>query len=48
MKKPVVRYQNPAVYVEDVLLINEEGDENIRHYLLRLKGVSNMCKFSFT
>ena len=30
------------------MLIKEEGDENIRHYLLRLKGLSNRCEFSVT
>ena len=33
MKKRVVRYQNPAVYVEEFLRIKQEGEESIRHYL---------------
>ena len=31
MKKLVVRYQNPAVYMEQFLTIKQEGDENVRH-----------------
>ena len=45
MKKLVVRYQNPAVYVEEFLTIKQEGEESIRHYLSRLKGISNRCEF---
>ena len=37
MKKLMVRYQNPAVYVEEFLTMKQEGDKNIRHYLSRLK-----------
>ena len=45
MKKLVVRYQNPAVFVEEFLTIKQEGEESIRHYLSRLKGISNRCEF---
>ena len=48
MKKLVVRYQNPAVYVEEFLTIKQEGEESIRHYLSRLKGISNRCEFFVT
>ena len=48
MKNLLVRYQNPAVYVEEFLTMKQEGDENIIHYLSRLKGVSNRCEFLVT
>ena len=48
MNNLVVRYQNPAVYVEEFLSMKQEGDENVRQYLSRLKGVSNRCGFSVT
>ena len=48
MKKLVVRFQNPAVYVEEFLTMKQEVDENTRHYLSRLKGVSNRCEFVVT
>ena len=48
MKKLVVKYQNPAVYVEEFLTTKQEGGESVRHYLSRLKGVSNRCEFVVT
>ena len=35
MKKLVVKYQNPAVYVEEFLTTKQEGGESIRHYFKR-------------
>ena len=46
MKKLVVKYQNPAVYEEEFLNLKQEDGEGVRHYLARLKGVSNRCGFS--
>ena len=43
MKQLVVKFQNPAVYVEEFLTIKQEGGESVRHFLSRLKGVSNRC-----
>merc|ERR1711888_16076 len=48
MKKLLVTYQNPAVYVEEFLTTKQEGGESVRHYLSRLKGVRNRCKFFVT
>ena len=48
MKKLVVKYQNPAVYVEEFLTTKQEGGESVRHYLSRLKGVTNRCEFVVT
>ena len=34
MKKLVVKYQNPAVYMEEFLTMKQEGDKSIRHEFL--------------
>ena len=48
MKKLVVKFQNPAVYVEEFLTTKQEGGESVRHFMSRLKGVSNRCEFVAT
>ena len=45
-KKLVVKYQASAVYLEELLNLKQEDGESVRHYLARLKGVSNRCEFS--
>ena len=39
MKGLAVRYQNPAVHVQEFLGMSQQSDEGVRHYLSRLKGV---------
>merc|ERR1711895_254984 len=48
MKKLVVKFQNPAVYVEEFLTTKQEVGESVRHFMSRLKGVSNRCGFDVT
>ena len=48
MKKLVVKYQNPAVNVEEFLTTKQEGGKSVRHFLSRLKGVSSRCEFVVT
>ena len=38
MEKLCVDFQNPAVYVQEFLNIKQTQDEEIRHFLSRLKG----------
>ena len=45
MKALAVRYQNPAVHVEEFLGLFQQIDEGVRHYLSRLKGVASRCNF---
>ena len=40
MKGLAVRYQNPAVHVQEFLGMSQQSDEGVRHYLSRLKGVA--------
>ena len=44
----MVKFQNPAVYVEEFLSTKQEGEDGVRHYLSRLKGISNRCEFTVT
>ena len=48
MKQLVVKFQNPAVYVEEFMTIKQEAGEGVRHFLSRLKGVGNRCGFVVT
>ena len=48
MKGLAVRYQNPAVHVQEFLCMSQQCDEGIRHYLSRLKGVAARCEFNVT
>ena len=41
MKQLAVRYQNPAVHVQDFLSLTQSQDEGVRHYLTRLRGVAS-------
>lgn len=45
MKGLAVRYQNPAVHVQEFLGLSQQHDEGVRHYLSRLKGVASRCNF---
>ena len=45
MKKLSVRYQNPAVHVQEFLGTTQQPDEGVRHFLSRLKGVASRCQF---
>ena len=45
MKELSVQYQNPAVYVQTFLSSSQQEDENVRHYLSRLKGIASHCNF---
>ena len=45
MKELSVQFQNPAVYVQNFLNVSQEQDENVRHYLSRLKGIAAHCNF---
>ena len=46
MKELSVQYQNPAVYVQSFLDIRQQEDENVRHFLSRLKGIASRCEFN--
>ena len=48
MKQLVVKFQNPAVYVEEFMTIKQEVGESVRNFLSRLKGVGNRCGFVVT
>ena len=39
IKNLVVKFQNPAVYVEEFLTTKQEVGESVRHFMSRLKGV---------
>jgi len=41
-----VQYQNPAVHVQSFLNTCQHEDENVRHFLSRLKGIASRCEFS--
>ena len=45
IKQLSVRYQNPAVNVQELLGMSQQQDEGIRSYLSRLKGVASRCDF---
>ena len=45
IKQLAVRYQNPAVQVQEFLLLSQQPDESVRHYLPRLWGVAGRCYF---
>ena len=45
MKQLAVRYQNPAVHVQEFLSLSQSQDEGVRHYLTRLRGVASRCNF---
>ena len=46
IKQLAVRYQNPAVHVQEFLGLSQQQDEGVRHYLTRLKGTASMCNFA--
>ena len=46
MKELSVQCQNPAVYVQSFLNTCQQKDENVRHFLLRLKGIASRCEFN--
>ena len=45
MKELSIQYLNPAVYVQNFLSSSQQVDENVRHYLSRLKGIVTHCNF---
>ena len=45
MKTLAVRYQNPAVHVQEFLQVVQQQDEGVRHYHTRLRGVASRCDF---
>ena len=45
MKQLAVRYQNPAVHVQEFLGLIQHQDEGVRHFLTRLRGVATRCNF---
>ena len=45
IKNLAVRYQNPAVHVQEFLGLNQQPDEGVRHFLARLRGVATRCNF---
>ena len=45
IKQLAVRYQNPAVHVQEFLGLTQQQDEGVRHYLTRLRGSASRCNF---
>ena len=45
MKQLAVRYQNPAVHVQEFLGLVQQQDEGVRHFVTRLRGVATRCNF---
>ena len=45
MKQLAVKFQNPAVNVQEFLGMFQQADEGVRHYLSRLRGVASRCNF---
>ena len=45
IKQLSVRFQNPAVNVQELLGMSQQQDEGIRSYLSRLRGVASRCEF---
>ena len=43
-----VKFQNPGVNVQEFLGMYQQGDERVRHYLSRLRGVASRCQFEVT
>ena len=41
MKQLAVKFQNPAVNVQEFLGMFQQADEGVRHYLSRLRGVAS-------
>ena len=46
MKQLAVRYQNPAVHVQEFLGLSQQQEEGVRHFLTRLRGVASHCNFT--
>ena len=46
MRSLAVRYQNPAVHVQEFLQVTQLQDESVRHCLTRLRGIASRCNFS--
>ena len=46
MKNLVVRFENPAVYVQNFLAMFQQPDEGVRHFLSRLRGTATHCDFT--
>ena len=46
MKNIAVRFQNPAVFVQQFLSLSQQQDEGVRHYLTRLRGLASRCNFT--
>ena len=45
IKQLAVRYQNPAVHVQEFLGLVQHQDEGVRHFVTRLRGVAARCNF---
>ena len=48
IKQLAVKFQNPAVNVQEFLGMSQQADEGVRHYLSRLRGVASRCNFEVT
>ena len=48
IKQLAVKFQNPAVNVQEFLGMFQQADEGVRHYLSRLRGVASRCNFEVT
>ena len=46
MKQLSVKYQNPAVHVQEFLGVTQQVGEGVRHFLTRLRGVASRCNFT--
>ena len=45
IKQLAVKFQNPAMNVQEFLSMYQQVDEGVRHYLSRLRGVASRCNF---
>ena len=48
MQQLAVKFQNPAVNVQEFLGMYQQVDEGVRHYPSRLRGVASRCQFEVT
>ena len=46
IKTLAVKYQNPAVKVQEFLGLSQQPEESARHYFARLRGCATHCKFN--
>ena len=43
MKNLVVHFENPAVHVQTFLAMSQQLEEEVRHFLSRLRGTATHC-----